>query len=304
MYLLAEAMREYLDWDAKSLVNQESYLKYPVDWTTTNNLDEAAEFAKSTDMFIFSDLLRGIEGMDLEKLVGPKNCIISGQGTPMRAQMPQLLQMQLEGWAILAPTCDPTIARFLGGAPFENWIVPTGRISTITHEIDLNDEITICHAPTKAFRKGTDEIEAIMKNDFPDIKYELITGKSWEDAIRAKAKCHIMWNSLHDSSYGVGNALEGLAIGQEVVSNITPWDYAMHPDLPMLSTWNKDVVCVIKDAIRQAERRVNADSDEENYETYGRKWEWVSRHFNAEYQIVKWKHYIDWVMNRKVLIET
>jgi hypothetical protein len=190
MYLLAEAMRDYLGWDARSIVNQESYLKYPVDWTTKKNLDEAADFAKDADLFIFSDLLRGIDGMDLEKLCGPKNTIISGQGTPMRKCIPELYQMQTEGWAILAPACDPTIARFLGAAPFENWIVPTARISTITQDIELNDEITVCHAPTRLGRKGTLEIAEIMQNNFPNIRYELIINTSWEDAIKAKAKCH------------------------------------------------------------------------------------------------------------------
>jgi hypothetical protein len=291
--LLAKAMRNYLGWEAKSIVKTKTYLGYEdkEDWTLGENGEEAREFVKTADMLIFQDMLLDMEGLDLDKLAGHGNSIINGLGSMMREYMDILKTMQMEGWAVLPPLSDPTIAARIAGAPFENVIIPVDEILEITKGIEKNNELTICHAPTKTERKGTEIFEEILAREFPNVRYERITGKSWEDALRQKKMCHILLNSTGDESYGM-NCLEGLILGQKVISNITPWDYALHSDLPMITTYEQNIADVVGDVIRNVEF-MGFDRDEEE-----RNIEWVRKHFGAETQIRKWEAYIEWVMTR------
>lgn len=306
--LLAEAMRIYLNWDAKSFVMYRSYLGFKSDWTHTNNLDEAAEFAKDADLFIFQDMLSNVPGMDLVKLCGTKNTIINGTGTLMRNNVDLLWSMQMIGWPVVAPISDETIAGKLAAAPFENVIVPGEEIKAATKEIQRNDVITVCHAPTKLGLKGTDLVESILRplEEEGVIKYLRIQNMPWIEALKAKATAHITIDSLgkelsgepkFPAAYGAGNALEGLVLGHTVIGRISPWCYALHPDLPMVSTWGRENETrkLVRDEIN-AMREWGAGTNGDDIRLY--RLEWVEKNFSARKQIRKWEQYIKWVMNR------
>jgi hypothetical protein len=311
---LANAMRRFLGWNAKSIVCKESYLKYPTDWTSEKNFDEAKEFAQDTDLFIFSDIAVEIEGMGLWDLVTHRNSIINGNGSVMRANLAEYRRMQIEGWNIVPPLCDPTIAQFLSPAPFENWMVPIERIETIIGSIKKNDQLTVCHAPTKIGRKGTEKFREIMAKH-TDVEYIEIMGMSWEDAIKEKAKCHIILDSLGDIHYGAGNALEGLVLNQVVIGNISPWCYTLHTDLPMMSTWGKDVEEVVNETIQtlkneepsyekskrnckidELKNTMNEFYNDNEPDTIKRRW--IQKHFNEKKKIQQWANYIKWIMEK------
>lgn len=305
--LLAEAMREYIGWDAKSIVNKESYLGFKTDWTVKDDLEEAAEFAKTADMMIFQDMLLDIPNMGLVELAGHRNTIINGTGTLMRNSINVLLNMQMDGWAVVPPISDETIASKLFPAPFENVIVPIEEINAITKGIKRNEVVTVCHAPTKSVLKGTDLVESILRPLDEDgvIKYLPIKGMAWNEALRAKATAHITIDSLgkefegepkFPAAYGAGNALEGLVLGHIVIGRVSPWCHALHPDLPIVSTWGREeeTAKIIKENIEIGISVFNTVGEE----LKRRKIEWVKTHFSAEKQVQKWKHYINWVMNR------
>jgi hypothetical protein len=288
-------MRKYLGWEAKSMVAIESYLGFKTDWTVKNDIDEARDFVKDADMLIFQDNLINVDGLDLQEIAGHHNTIITGTGSPMRMRTDQLLQDQLSGWAIIPPISDETIATRMCGTPFENVIVPIERILEITNGIKKNKKLSICHAPTKTGMKGTEIVEEILKPYEKEgkIEYIRIQGMSWEESLQEKAKCHIILDSFGPvtRTYGAGNALEGLVLKQTVVSKISPWAYALHPDLPITTTWGKNESEVIKNTIEWESN----DCNEIGKEIAMR---WVKRNFSAKYQIRKWKNYIDWVMTK------
>ena len=308
--LLAEAMREYIGWDAKSIVNKESYLGFKTDWTVKDDLEEAAEFAKTADMMIFQDMLLDIPNMGLVELAGHRNTIINGTGTLMRNSINVLLNMQMDGWAVVPPISDETIASKLFPAPFENVIVPIEEITKATDHISRNEVVTVCHAPTKSVLKGTDLVESILRplDEEGVIKYLPIKGMAWNEALRAKATAHITIDSLgkefegepkFPAAYGAGNALEGLVLGHIVIGRVSPWCYALHPDLPIVSTWGREEKTkeIIKENIEFGAKPLT--KNEELYTALKeRQIGWVKTHFSAENQIQKWKHYINWVMNR------
>jgi hypothetical protein len=292
-WLLAKAMRDYLGWEAMSMVKKSSYLGYETDWTVENNTEEAKEYIKTADLLIFQDMLLDIEGLGLQQKANKKNTIINGTGSMMRIHLPVILADQRDGWAVVPCLADETLSTVLCAPPFENWIVPIEKIREITRGMKKNNGISICHAPTKTDVKGTMIIEEILQHyiESGEIEYERISGISWEEAIKRKAKHNIILDSFGNltSSYGAGNALEGLVLGQTVVSKISPWCYALHPDLPMTTTFGKDQKEVIDNTIHRRRNGITTCD-------WGRMW--VERHFSAENQITHWEHYINWVMTR------
>jgi hypothetical protein len=309
-HLLAKAMREHLGWDAKNIIVKESYLKFDTDWTVEKNAAEANEFAKTADLFIFQDLLMKIPELDLVELCGHRNTIVCGMGTPMRNRIQATLMDQMDGWAVVPPISDETIASKLFPAPFENVIVPIEEINAITKGIKRNEVVTVCHAPTKSVLKGTDLVESILRplDEEGVIKYLPIKGMAWNEALRAKATAHITIDSLgkefegepkFPAAYGAGNALEGLVLGHIVIGRVSPWCYALHPDLPIVSTWGREEKTgeIIRENIEFGAKSLM--KNEELYTAFKeRQIGWVKTHFSAENQVQKWKHYIDWVMHR------
>jgi hypothetical protein len=142
-------------------------------------------------------------------------------------------------------------------------------------------------------------IESILEPMIKEgtVKYTRIEGMSWENALKEKAKNHIILDSFGNltATYGAGNALEGLALGQTVISKISPWAYALHPDLPMITTFGKDTKEVIEKEIRWRKSMKYKTEGNANYNK-----DWVQRHFSPYVQIAKWKNFIDWMMTRDV----
>jgi len=291
-FLLAQAMRKYLGWEAKSMVCRETYLGYPTDWTVEKDMDEAAEYARDTDLIILQDQLFDFEEIPLRKWATHKNTIINGTGSRLRERVDYWRMEQFRGWKIFPMQCDTTLSTKLCAPPFENWICPIEQINEYANGIEKNNKISVCHAPTKIKYKGTEQFEEILKPyiESGEIEYKRITGLTWEEAIKEKAKYHIILDSLGDTHYNAGNSLEGLVLGQTVVSNIDPWCYCLHPDLPMKTLWNSDTKEVIQKVIEKEKTTISLI--EKDYAE-----EWVKEHFGAENQIVKWKHIINWVMN-------
>lgn len=292
--LLVKAMRDCLGWNAKNVILQQTYLNYDADWTFSGNQKEVAEFAEDADLFIFQDILFGIPGgPKFNRLCNPDNTIIHGLGSNMRANIPAIMDYMRTGFHVLPPLSDPTIARYIGGAPFEAVIVDP-RIKELTKEIPRNDRITICHAPTKDM-KGEEEFEKAVKE--LDVDWLVVKGKTWEEAIKEKAKAHIILDSLGDESYGL-NCLEGLVMGQLVISNISPWDYCLHDDLPIRSLWNRKYK--LTEILEQEITIINTDPRKgsphysEDAETYVKNW--VYKRFSPAVQARNWKKYIEWAM--------
>lgn len=294
--MLKRAAETHLGWKVRSLVKSKTYLGYETDLHARNPEDvaEAADFAQDCDLFIFQDFLMDFSelGLDLKNLCHQKNTVITGQGSIMRANMMSLISMQLDGWHVLPPMGDPTIAPYMASAPFEHWMCDVDRINELTRGIEKNDRITICHAPTRPRRKGTATWERIVKE--LDVEWLPMQGVPWEEAIRRKAVADIVVDSLGDVQYTAGNCFEGLAMGQQVVSNISPWCYCLHPDLPIIPTRGKGDDGIIK-ALQRAIKRAEIWKQTESKRA-GSNIDWIRDHFGPENVLIGWKHYVDWMM--------
>lgn len=293
--LLAEAMRDHLGWEAMSMIRQHTYLEYKTDWLLEKDADDANEYIKTADVIILQDVLMDVEDLDIRKYATHKNTIINGTGSVMRRNMLLTQRAQHDGWAVVPCLADETLSTKICSPPFENWIVPINHIRTIAIDKKPNDIVSICHAPTATGVKGTEMIEKILQPMIDDgsVQYERITGVSWEEAIKRKAKHHILLDSFGNltQTYGAGNALEGLALKQTVISKISPWAYCLHTDLPMVTTWKKDIGEVIKNEIFREQHELNTLRK-------SLALQWVRKHFAAKEVVEHWKHYIEWVKTR------
>ena len=270
----------------------QTYLNYPTDWTMDNR-DEAQEFAEGADVLIFQEVLFKVPGMKLDKLALPDNTIIYGLGSMMRSHLLDTMNYMRNGYHVLPPLSDPTIAQWIGGAPFEAIIVDS-RIEDLVKGIKRNKTITISHAPTKEM-KGEETFEKIVKE--LGVEWMVVKGKSWEEAIKERAKAQIMLDSLGDVSYGLA-CLEGLMLGQEVISNISPWCYALHPNLPMKTLWKKDEKQIAESLIHAIITCKDERDGALNIKGQ-RKFDklWVENHFSPGIQARNWERYIEFAIN-------
>jgi len=294
-YLLAQAMRKYLDWDAVDLTAKQTYLNYPCTWLAEGpernvEMDTVKEFIETCDFIImqelpyvpFADVIRE------KKLPG---CVFA-LGSLARKNLRGLLGLQVKrGLRIAAPISDPTISSYLLGTPFENIMVDLDRLRPLVDGVKKQHDILAITAQTNTTLKGLNVMELVMK-DLPDITFLHLKDMAWEDHQRAKAKAHIMIDSIGDESYGL-NCLEAMYMDQQVVSNISPWCYALHPDLPIRSIHPTLTKMSIEDGIKyQVE---NARNQVRNGEADDRK-DWVVHHFAPERVVKKWEMYIKWCM--------
>jgi hypothetical protein len=273
-WLLANAMRKYLGWDARSAVQYTNYIDYGYHYKM-GRFGWSKELQRfEPDLYIFQDNL-------FDTSFGsptPENTIINGMGSIMRRNLKKMRYMQAEGWHVLPPISDHTLAGQLGGAPFENVMIDPSSF------IEGRDPgFTICHAGTKD-QKGKSAFEEAIHG--LDVSWKVIKGLSWQGALIEKSKCSCLLDSLMAEGYGL-NALEMLAMGKLVISGITPWQYALHPDLPIVSTYKKDLKEIIVDTI-ESEKQISLENIQ-NRKSFAVK-------FLPENVIPKWKHYIDWVL--------
>lgn len=128
-----------------------------------------------------------------------------------------------------------------------------------------------------------------------EVEYERITGVTWEEAIKRKAKHHLILDSLGDTHYNAGNSLEGLAMGQMVMTRMDGWCRALHDDNPIDRLTGKETIDEMRTMVQHRT----------GYQMYGSiellqktKKRWATMHFGSYNQIGKWKNYIEWVMER------
>lgn len=295
-YLLTKAMREDLGWEAENWVTQQTYLGYPIDKKLTQEtVADMEEYAKTADFIIFQEA--PINTQELGEICTQKNTCVHVVGSIARNNLGGILQAQHEN-ALKVVNClgDPTIApHLLCTSPFDPFMIDTERIDAITESVSRSETIRVAHAVTNPDVKGTALFQDIMARHFEDVEFDVMTGLAWTECIARKAKAHILLDSISDHMYGI-SALEGAYMGQPVVSNISPWCYALHPNLPMHTfapemtgkTMTEGIIASLREAIENTTYKDNRKTRQSN--------EWAYNNFAPSEVVVRWKHWINWVM--------
>jgi len=294
-WLTAHAMKKYLGWDAKCLVFGESYLQYPTDWVFEQNvgLSTVLEYAANCTYFVFMDSVVNIPQLPLGRYLTPNNHCILGVGSGLRNDISHvLIDQMMHGLVVATAPQDESTTTRLTGVPFDFVIADIDEIVELTKDIKKNDTFMVCHAHTNPGSKGADIIERLEADPaLVDVVFDAISGLSWEETIKRKAKAHCIIDDLVTPTYGL-NVLEAMVLNQHIISNIGPWCYMIYPDLPINP-------CVGYDAVKA--RLLNRFSGFElrpNSHEWVRRHEWVRQHHHASVVAGKWKYFVEWAKSR------
>lgn len=298
MHLTARALRDYLGWEAMSIaLKGKTYLGYSPDWVLGENVqaDEVLDYAKGADFFIFQDLIHSIPELDLRPYINNRNTCIAATGSNARDRIDSLhIQQIRRDIPVVTAMHDYTISSYLYPAPFDCTIVDTRSINKLSMGVEKYDEFSVIHAPTNQAVKGTEIVRKVMERFGDDVIYTEVSGKSWDDCIREKAKHLVTIDQLLIQAYGL-NSLESLALGHYVISNISPWCYAHLPDLPVESVYPFDER--IAERLYNVLSNLKADFDKGWLYWSDRKQDFVRENFGMRVMSEKWKHYINFVMS-------
>jgi len=97
------------------------------------------------------------------------------------------------------------------------------------------DAIRICHPSTNRSIKHTDlflDVVGRLKKKYP-LEIELIEGKTNEECLEIKSRCHITYDQISVGIYGL-SAIESMAAGHVVLGGISNFASSYHPDNPIV----------------------------------------------------------------------
>lgn len=285
-HFLAKALREYLDYEAVNVVLHDTWIEYPHNWHVGENITpkEVWEYARTCDFLIFGDHVFVAEGLPFDQLVKRNNTVTVYHGTPTRNNLELALNEQVSGWNAISPLQDVTIAPYLLAAPFCHHLIDLDMIDEMTRGVRMRKKLTVCHAPTKPGVKGTEQFEELMRAR-DDLDFVVISGKPWKEALRMKAECHICLDQSKFPAQSI-NVLEGLAMGQSVISNISPWNYAMAPKLPVTS---------FNEAYTDFNSAMDIAIGQWNDWSCERGREYVEENHSLEAVAPRWYHYLKYI---------
>lgn len=298
MHLTARALRENLGWEAMSIaLKGKTYLGYSPDWVLGENVeaDEVLDYAKGADFFLFQDLIHVVPELDLRPFINNRNACIAATGSNARDRVDSLhIQQIRRDIPVVAALHDYTISSYLYPAPFDCTIVDTRRIGMLSVDIKKYDGFSVIHAPTNQAVKGTDIIRKVMDRFGDDVVYTEISGRSWEDCIKEKAKHFVTIDQLLIPAYGL-NSLESLALGHYVVSNVSPWCFAHLPDLPVETVYPFDEHIAYR--LYEVLSELKALFEKGLLYWNSANVDFVAENFGMNNAARRWKYYIDFVMS-------
>ena len=166
-------------------------------------------------------------GMDIPfwKLLG-KKIIIHYHGSEIRNKM----QPWFHRFADATFVSTPDLLKF---APGSKWLPNPVKIENYMSATPLPNLIT--HAPSNPLLKGTSEIIKVL-NTIPDIKFDIISGVPYEEALRHYRESTIVIDQIKIGWYGMVS-LECMAIGTPVMCYISEdLKYYLPEPLPLFLT--------------------------------------------------------------------
>lgn len=197
----ARAFNQFTDWDYKAYAGAPSYLQFPqhtpFDWNQI-----VYDWNHSDVVHVHDHLPRVGE---------PRPTVVTYHGTGFREQSDFLLAMSLKAGAqVLVSTLDLWLLH-----PGETTWMPQmddlGQLAT--YKQPHEGKIRVGHAPTNRSLKSTAEF--LKACDGLPVEVVLIEGKPWEESLRVKGTCDILFDQ---TAYGYGgNAIEAWAMNIPVI---------------------------------------------------------------------------------------
>jgi hypothetical protein len=129
-------------------------------------------------------------------------------------------------------------------------------VKAFTPKTFVNNQITICHATTNRFIKGSDEIIRVCEEleRSHNIKFILIENQPHSVALQLKSQSDIYIDQVTDIAWGYGmNSLESLSMGLVCLTYLNPTYEKFIPDHPFINVNAENLEEKLIDLIKNPE---------------------------------------------------
>ncbi len=241
--LLFRMINRYTTHKARLIILQGDYLSYDKDLILSSgnqqDYEEAVRVIENADFYHIGRFPKNFNDINWANVLRPDNCLVQYYGSEMRNNADQVYRWHAENKITGLSAWDYTM---LEKAPLFYHINLMCDFSRIKQCSPPNDVIRICHPPTNRQFKKTDMLLDVydkLKKKYP-IELELIEGKSNEECLDIKSRCHITYDQVSVGIYGL-SAIESMAAGHAVLCGISNFAASYHPDSPVVYVTEADL---------------------------------------------------------------
>ncbi len=234
--LLQRMINKYTIHKARLVILQGDYLSYDKDLILSGgkmeDYYEARDLIRSADFYHIGRFPVNFGEVDWGKILRPDNSVVQYYGSEIRWNAEPIFKWH-ERSGIMGISCwDYTMIK---NAPLFYHINIACDLARIRPCEKPGDMVRICHPPTNRVFKKTDLFLSVMeelKGKYP-VEVELIEGKSNEECLELKSRCHITYDQVSVGIYGL-SAIESMAAGHAVLCGISNFASSYHPDNPIV----------------------------------------------------------------------
>jgi tetratricopeptide (TPR) repeat protein len=242
--LLMRMINQHTIHKARMIILQGDYLSYDKDIILSEghreDYEEALNIIRNADFYHVGRFPINFGEIDWSKILRPDNSVIQYYGSEIRWNAEPIYKWHSANKIIGVSCWDYTM---LENAPLFYHINIMCDLSRIKPCQPPEDIIRICHPPTNRSFKRTDLFLAAVQDlqkKYP-VEVELIEGKSNEECLDIKSRCHITFDQISVGIYGL-SAIESMAAGHAVLCGISNFASSYHPDNPIVYVHENNLI--------------------------------------------------------------
>ena len=293
---LMRGINKYSEHKARCIIWHDDHFSYDKDIILdecNNDFDEAVEIVNKADFFHFGRYVFNFPGIDFNKILNPRNCVVKYYGSFLRENGKACNEWHRKTGIAAITGTDFTITPLLDKSFYhmESYFTSFGDMDE--EDIPLaekpNGTVRIAGGSAGSPRKRYDLLQKAVKElqgqGLP-VEVEIIKGVSNEECLRRKQKCHITFTSL-TGGWGL-SGVESMWLGHPVMSCIDPFLLSLYPDQPTVIIDQDNLLEQIKRLVVNPEKIIEIG-------TYSR--EFVKKHFRTKDIIKRYLYLFDLIMN-------
>ena len=293
---LMRGINKYSEHKARCIIWHDDHFSYDKDIILdqcNNDFDEAVEIVNKADFFHFGRYVFNFLGVDFNKILNPRNCIVSYYGSFLRENGKACNEWHSKTGIAAITGNDFTIMPLLDKSFYHIHSYFTKFGDMDEEDIPLaekpNGMIRIVAGSAGSLRKRYDLLHKAVKElqgqGLP-VEVEVVKGVSNEECLRRKQECHVTFTSL-TGGWGL-SGVESMWLGHPVMSCIDPFVLSLYPNQPTVIIDQDNLVEQIKRLVVNPEKITELGA-------YSRKF--AKKHFRTKNIIKRYLYIFDLIMN-------
>ncbi len=290
--ILCKGLRDYTEHDARFIKIEKTYLDYEQDIYYPSMMKEAHNVMDQADIFHISEGIPVLEGYNLAEKVSETPSIQELHGTYTGLNWQMLLARWFKNKSVYVTHLSTANVREKIG--FSIYIPRSVDFRDFPQPKRNPDKIRVAHCPTNRTIKSTDlflEIMGEIEKEYPYVETVLVEKKSWNDCLKIKATCDLVFDHLGKVEQGYGlNSIEAMVFGIPSICKVGNYTYIHHPDCPVVNVSNDTLKA-------QLIKLIEDDTLRKSIGKRGIKF--VKRVHDIKNNVKKWEALFNYVINGK-----